>query len=223
REEAHDRRGPRRRLHREARGDPDVPHDGPGRAHRRCPAQEDRHHRGDRERRVCRVDQALAREGLRHDDEHHAELRRTGHRVLPRAPYDEGPELEQLERARARRPARGGAADARPEKAQGDLRPRPDPDPRERPAPLALLRGHDRLHAGLREGFQAASDDPSLWLRGRLARPGLSVGLEREALTVGRYLVVRAYSMALTLLGLTVLVFLMLRLIPGTVVEQMIG
>src|SRR2546425_9593176 len=29
--------------------------------------------------------------------------------------------------------------------------------------------------------------------------------------------------MALTLLGLTVLVFLMLRLIPGTVVEQMIG
>jgi peptide/nickel transport system permease protein len=40
---------------------------------------------------------------------------------------------------------------------------------------------------------------------------------------VGRYLVVRAYSMALTLVGLTVLVFLMLRLIPGTVVEQMIG
>jgi len=40
---------------------------------------------------------------------------------------------------------------------------------------------------------------------------------------VGRYLVVRLYSMALTLLGLTVLVFLMLRLIPGTVVEQMIG
>ena len=29
--------------------------------------------------------------------------------------------------------------------------------------------------------------------------------------------------MALTLLGLTLLVFLMLRLIPGTVVEQMIG
>jgi peptide/nickel transport system permease protein len=40
---------------------------------------------------------------------------------------------------------------------------------------------------------------------------------------VGRYLLVRLYSMALTLLGLTVLVFLMLRLIPGTVVEQMIG
>ena len=38
-----------------------------------------------------------------------------------------------------------------------------------------------------------------------------------------RYLLVRLYSMALTLLGLTVLVFLMLRLIPGTVVEQMIG
>ena len=37
------------------------------------------------------------------------------------------------------------------------------------------------------------------------------------------YLVVRLYSMALTLLGLTVLVFLMLRLVPGTVVEQMIG
>jgi len=42
-------------------------------------------------------------------------------------------------------------------------------------------------------------------------------------MTVGRYLVVRLYSMALTLAGLTVLVFLMLRLIPGTVVEQMIG
>ena len=40
---------------------------------------------------------------------------------------------------------------------------------------------------------------------------------------MGRYLVVRLYSMALTLLGLTVLLFAMLRLIPGTVVEQMIG
>jgi peptide/nickel transport system permease protein len=40
---------------------------------------------------------------------------------------------------------------------------------------------------------------------------------------VTRYLAVRLYSMGLTLLGLTVLIFLMLRLIPGTVVEQMIG
>jgi peptide/nickel transport system permease protein len=40
---------------------------------------------------------------------------------------------------------------------------------------------------------------------------------------LARYFVVRLYSMALTLAGLTVLVFLMLRLIPGTVVEQMIG
>jgi peptide/nickel transport system permease protein len=40
---------------------------------------------------------------------------------------------------------------------------------------------------------------------------------------VGRYVVVRLYSMALTLTGLSVLVFLMLRLVPGTVVEQMIG
>jgi peptide/nickel transport system permease protein len=38
-----------------------------------------------------------------------------------------------------------------------------------------------------------------------------------------RYLLVRLYSMALTIVGLTVLIFLMLRLIPGTVVEQMIG
>ncbi|HEV2055188.1 MAG TPA: ABC transporter permease [Methylomirabilota bacterium] len=37
------------------------------------------------------------------------------------------------------------------------------------------------------------------------------------------YLAVRLYSMGLTLAGLTVLVFLMLRLVPGTVVEQMIG
>src|SRR6185295_4385797 len=40
---------------------------------------------------------------------------------------------------------------------------------------------------------------------------------------MGRYLVMRFYSRALTLLGLTLLVFFMLRLIPGTVVEQMIG
>ena len=40
---------------------------------------------------------------------------------------------------------------------------------------------------------------------------------------MARYVVVRLYSMGLTLVGLTVLVFLMLRLIPGTVVEQMIG
>ncbi|PYO46885.1 MAG: glutathione ABC transporter permease GsiC, partial [Candidatus Rokuibacteriota bacterium] len=40
---------------------------------------------------------------------------------------------------------------------------------------------------------------------------------------MGRYVAVRLYSMALTLLGLSVLVFLMLRLVPGTVVEQMIG
>ena len=40
---------------------------------------------------------------------------------------------------------------------------------------------------------------------------------------MGRYVAVRLYSMVLTLLGLTVLIFLMLRLIPGTVVEQMIG
>jgi peptide/nickel transport system permease protein len=40
---------------------------------------------------------------------------------------------------------------------------------------------------------------------------------------VGRYVAVRLYSMAVTLIGLSVLVFLMLRLVPGTVVEQMIG
>jgi len=38
-----------------------------------------------------------------------------------------------------------------------------------------------------------------------------------------RYIAVRLYSMALTLAGLSVLVFLMLRLVPGTVVEQLIG
>ena len=40
---------------------------------------------------------------------------------------------------------------------------------------------------------------------------------------MSRYLAVRLYSMGVTLVGLTVLVFLMLRLVPGTVVEQMIG
>src|SRR3989454_11454786 len=38
-----------------------------------------------------------------------------------------------------------------------------------------------------------------------------------------RYVVLRLYSMGLTLVGLSVLTLLMLRLIPGTVVEQMIG
>src|SRR5258708_20946500 len=40
---------------------------------------------------------------------------------------------------------------------------------------------------------------------------------------MARYPADRLYSMAVTLAGLTVLTFLMLRLIPGTVVEQMIG
>src|SRR6202158_4875288 len=40
---------------------------------------------------------------------------------------------------------------------------------------------------------------------------------------MSRYVAMRLYSMGLTLVGLTVLVFLMLRLVPGTVVEQMIG
>ena len=40
---------------------------------------------------------------------------------------------------------------------------------------------------------------------------------------MARYVVVRLYSMAVTLVGLSVLVFFMLRLVPGTVVEQMIG
>jgi peptide/nickel transport system permease protein len=40
---------------------------------------------------------------------------------------------------------------------------------------------------------------------------------------VGRYVIIRLYSMAVTLVGLSVLVFLMLRLVPGTVVEQLIG
>ena len=40
---------------------------------------------------------------------------------------------------------------------------------------------------------------------------------------MARYVVVRLYSMAATLVGLSVLVFLMLRLVPGTVVEQLIG
>jgi len=40
---------------------------------------------------------------------------------------------------------------------------------------------------------------------------------------VARYVAVRLYSMAVTLAGLLVLVFLMLRLVPGTVVEQLIG
>jgi peptide/nickel transport system permease protein len=40
---------------------------------------------------------------------------------------------------------------------------------------------------------------------------------------MSRYVVLRLYSMALTLVGLSLLIFFMLRLIPGTVVEQMIG
>src|SRR5262249_4748643 len=86
------------------------------------------------------------------------------------APFDEGPELEQLERAGARRPARGGPAHDGPEEAQGDLRQGPDHDPRERAAPLALLGGHDRLHAGDGEGFPPASDHVALRPGRRVAR-----------------------------------------------------
>src|SRR5262249_58521036 len=46
---------------------------------------------------------------------------------------------------------------------------------------------------------------------------------KRRRRAVARYVVVRLYSMAATLVGLSVLVFLMLRLVPGTVVEQLIG
>src|SRR4030095_14449541 len=40
---------------------------------------------------------------------------------------------------------------------------------------------------------------------------------------MARYVAVRLYAMALTLVGLSLLVFLMLRLVARTVVEQMIG
>ena len=109
-QEAHGRGGAGGRLHREARRDPDLPHDGLGRAGRRRPAQAHRHQRRDRERRVRGVDQAVAGQGLRHDDEHHAGLRRSRHRVLPRAALHQGPELELVERARPRRAAGGGPA-----------------------------------------------------------------------------------------------------------------
>ena len=97
-----------RRLHREARRDPDLPHHGLGRARHRRPAQAHRHQRRDRERGVRGVDQAVAGQGLRHDHEHHAGLRRPRHRVLPRAALHQGPELELVERARPRRAAGGG-------------------------------------------------------------------------------------------------------------------
>ena len=131
-QEAPGRRRAGRRLHREAPGDPHLPHHGVGGAGGGGQPQAHRHHRGDRERRVRGVDQAVAGQGLRHDHEHHAGLRRPGHRVLPRAALHQGPELEQLERARARRPPGGRAAHHGPEEAQGDLRQGPDPDPRER-------------------------------------------------------------------------------------------
>ena len=153
-------------------GDPDVPDHGLGCAGGRRPAQEDRHQRRDRERRVRGVDQAVAGQGLRHDHEHHAGLRRSRHRLLPRASFHQGPELEQLERARAGRPPRGRPPHDGPEEAQGDLRPRADHDSRERAAPLALLGRHHRFHPDLREGLQAAPDDAALRLRGRLARQG---------------------------------------------------
>ena len=126
-QEAHGRRGSGRRLHREAAGDPHVPHHGLGGAGGGGEPQAHRHHRGDRERGVRGVDQALAGQGLRHDHEHHAGLRRPGHGVLPGPALHQGPELEQLERAGGRRPPRGRAAHDGPEEAQGDLRQGPDP------------------------------------------------------------------------------------------------
>ena len=102
-QEAHGRGRAERRLHRQVHGDPHLPHHGVRGAGDRGPAQAHRHQHGDRERGVRDLDQAVARPRLRHDDEHHAGLRRSRHRVLPRAPLHQGPELEQLERARAGR------------------------------------------------------------------------------------------------------------------------
>ena len=150
----------------------------------------------------------------------HAGLRRPRHRVLPRAALHQGPELELVERARARRPAGGGPAHDGPQEAQGDLRPGADHDPRERAAPLAVLGRHDRLHPGHASRASAST-------RRRCCTASRASGSTRPRQTererVARYVVVRLYSMALTLVGLSVLVFLMLRLVPGTVVEQMIG
>jgi len=115
-------------FNREVHGDPDLPDHGGGGAGHRQPAQAHRHHHGDRAGRVRDLDQAVARQGLRHDDEHHSGLRRPGHRVLPRACTPQGPELEQLERAGPGRSARGGPAHDGPEEAQGDLRPGADPN-----------------------------------------------------------------------------------------------
>src|SRR4029078_13382048 len=83
-------------------------------------------------------------------------------------------------------------------------------------APVAVLGRSDRLHPGERERLPTASDGVALRPGGSLDRKGLCAA-------VARYVAVRLYSMALTLLGLSVLIFLMLRLVPGTVVEQLIG
>src|SRR5437764_5984569 len=63
-----------------------------------------------------------------------------------------------------------------------------------------------------------ASERSALQIRSSWARQRL-----RKAHLLIRYVMVRLYSMSLSLLALSVLVFLMLRLVPGTVVEQMIG
>jgi ABC-type transport system substrate-binding protein len=60
RQEAHGGGWRAERIQREVLGDPDLPHDGVGRAGHRRAAQANRHQHGDRERRVRRVDQALA-------------------------------------------------------------------------------------------------------------------------------------------------------------------
>ena len=86
-------------LRREALRHPDVPDDGQRGAGRGREPEAHRDQRRDRERRVRGVDQAVARPRLRHDDEHHAGVRRPRHRVLPGAPRDQGPELEQLQPA----------------------------------------------------------------------------------------------------------------------------
>ena len=160
-QEAHGRRRPGQRLHRQAPRHPHLSHHGVRRSRGRRPAQAHRHQRGDRERGIRDLDQALARPRLRHDHELHPGLRRSRHRLLPGAPLHQGPELEQLERAGARRRPRAGPAHHGPEEAQGDLRSRADHDPRERAAPLALLRGADRLHPGLRQRLSASTPRPS--------------------------------------------------------------
>src|SRR5262249_8405666 len=90
-------------------------------------------------------------------------------------------------------------------------------------APDDSLRSSGHLLATIREGFRTAPQQhlQQLALRGRVARQvGQVEAVRRQGgSSVAAYLVRRVVLMAVTLVGMSILIFVMLRLVPGNITD----